>query len=144
MKVKIIWILLVIVLILSMTLVIACGGNDQKVATPEEPAQTETEEAPEAEVQTPETEGDIRPEFKELVDNYEVFMDEYFAFMKTYDENDKSQEPEFLQIISDYTDMTRRFNEWEKQGLTEDEKKYMDAAFERVGEKQLEAGIAQG
>ena len=144
MKVKIIWILLVIVLILSMTLVIACGGNDQEAAAPEEPAQAETEEAPEAEVQTPEAEGDIRPEFKELVDNYEVFMDEYFAFMKTYDENDKSQEPEFLQIISDYTDMTRQFNEWEKQGLTEDEKKYMDDAFERVGEKQLEAGIAQG
>ena len=89
-------------------------------------------------------ESNIDPEFKELVDSYEAHMDIYFEFMKTYDENDKSQEDEFWEVLDGYTTIDKALKEWEKKGLNADEQAYYEEALDRVGEKQLEADIAKG
>ena len=103
-----------------------------------------SEDSVEASSENSYNESNISPEFKELVDSYETYMDRYFEFMKTYDENDKSQEDEFLEIIAEYTAIDRELKEWEKKGLNADEQLYYGAALDRVGEKQMEAGIAKG
>ena len=50
----------------------------------------------------------VTPEFKETMDQYEAFYDEYIAFMKKY----TSGEGDMLSMLTDYTAMLERLDEW--------------------------------
>ena len=114
------------------------GTEDQS-----EPSDTEGQSEPEDTVDQSELTG-MRAEFQDTVDSYETLMDEYFEFMKSFDENDEDQMTEFNEIMSRYYEIIKQIDEWEKTGLSGEERVYLEEAYERVGEKQLEADIAKG
>ena len=70
--------------------------------------------------------GDIRPEFKKVMDSYEAFYTEYCEFMKEYSEN-----PTDITLLGKYTDMlaeaekmNEAFEEWDENELSNEELKY--------------------
>ena len=158
MRNRTLFIILMILLIIVMTLASGCGKDSSdplEEASAETPAteedvddQSDAEDSTDQSgAETPEdpTENEgLRAEFQDTVDSYEKLMDEYFEFMKTFDENDEDQMTEFNEIMSRYYEIIKQIDEWEKTGLSGKERAYLEEAYERVGEKQLEADIAKG
>ena len=70
------------------------------------------------------TEDDIRPEFKELMDQYEAFFDDYIAFMKKYMSASSDDPMAMLGMLQDYLDWLEKYSE-----VMED--------FEDVGDSDL-------
>lgn len=96
-------------------------------AKPETTSPTATkapETAPSTTTQKQLTEDDIRPEFKELMDQYEAFFDDYIAFMKKYMSASSDDPMTMLGMLQDYLDWLEKYSE-----IMED--------FEDVGESDL-------
>lgn len=96
-------------------------------AKPETTSPTATkapETAPSTTTQKRLTEDDIRPEFKELMDQYEAFFDDYIAFMKKYMSASSDDPMTMLGMLQDYLDWLEKYSE-----IMED--------FEDVGESDL-------
>ena len=53
----------------------------------------------------------VTPEFKATMDAYEAFYDEYLAFMKKY----TSGEGDVLSMLTDYTNMMSKLDEWSEK-----------------------------
>lgn len=117
------------------------GGNSIEPKKPEESSEvTETEDETEINQSTAETSGDIRPEFKEVLDEYETFMNGYCDFMKKYANSD-----EVLALTADYMKLMQEEIEWlEKidnlgnEEMNEAETKYYAEVTLRVSQKLLE------
>ncbi len=158
MRNRTLFIILMILLIIVMTLASGCSKDngespdevsadapsaEEEMEEQSEPSETEDQSEPEDTGDQSELAG-MRAEFQDTVDSYETLMDEYFEFMKTFDENDEDQMTEFNEIMSRYYEIIKQIDEWEKTGLSGEERVYLEEAYERVGEKQLEADIAKG
>lgn len=83
---------------------------------------------------------DIRPEFKELMDNYEAFIDEYCKFMQSYMNSDPSTEMliQYFSILSKYTEFAKQIDSISKDELTSAELSYYIEVNSRVSQKLLQ------
>ena len=95
-----------------------------KPETTSPPATKAPETAPSTTTQKRLTEDDIRPEFKELMDQYEAFFDDYIAFMKKYMSASSDDPMAMLGMLQDYLDWLEKYSE-----VMED--------FEDVGDSDL-------
>lgn len=95
-----------------------------KPETTSPPATKAPETAPSTTTQKRLTEDDIRPEFKELMDQYEAFFDDYIAFMKKYMSASSDDPMTMLGMLQDYLDWLEKYSE-----IMED--------FEDVGDSDL-------
>ena len=84
---------------------------------------------------------DIRPEFKEAMDNYEAFFDEYCEFMKKYNESDDTTSllADYASYMVKYTDTMQKMNNISGDELTDAEVAY----YAEVSAKLIEAGAQQ-
>lgn len=96
----------------------------------QEPAESDAPSGPEA---------GIRPEFQEAMDSYEAFYDQYCDILETYSEN-----PTDLDILGEYSDMllksaemSKAFEKWEDEELSEAELAYYLEVNNRVAQKLL-------
>ena len=82
-------------------------------------------------------EGDLRPEFKEAMDSYEIFYEEYFAALQRYtaDPSDPEAADKYLSMVDKLTKMDIIFAAWENADLTEKEMKYYQNVNTRIQEK---------
>lgn len=82
----------------------------------------------------------IDPDFKEAMDAYEAFMDDYVEFMKKYQDNptDLSLLADYAKFMSDYSDYSEAFAEWEDEDLNDAELEYYMEVLNRVNKKLLE------
>lgn len=96
----------------------------------------ETEPAPE----TLEASGDIRPEFKEMLDDYEAFMNGYCDFMKKYTESDDilSMTADYLKLVQDEAEWIEKIDNLEEEEMNDAEVKYYAEVTLRVSQKLLE------
>ena len=122
---------------------------------PTDSLETEIETAPQTEEQIsePETELDdpsesvsipadnntIRPEIKEAIDSYEAFVDEYCEFMERYDSSDTSLLSEYLELINKESEMLKKFEEIDRNGMTNAEALYYNEVSLRCSQKLLAA-----
>ena len=86
---------------------------------------------------------DIRPEFKQMIDEYEAFFNSYVAFMKRYEESGT------LEMVTEYLDMLGKLNAYqEKLDAVEDmemnaaEQEYYTQAVLRINKKMLEVSLS--
>ena len=88
---------------------------------------------------------DIRPEFKEAMDNYEAFFDEYCEFMKKYNESDDTTSllADYASYMVKYTDTMQKMNNISEDELTDAEVAYYAEASARISAKLIEAGAQQ-
>lgn len=93
---------------------------------------------------TAETSDQIRPEFKEALDNYEAFMDEYCEFMKKYAEsdNDISMLSDYTQIMTKYAEFAEKIQAMDEEEMNDAEAKYYLEVTLRVEKKLLETGFS--
>ncbi|MBQ6678003.1 MAG: hypothetical protein IJM71_08145 [Clostridia bacterium] len=125
---------------------------------PTDPPETEIETAPQTEeqisdfetgwdepsesVSIPEDDKDdntIRPEIKEAIDSYEAFVDEYCEFMERYDSSDTSLLSEYLELINKESEMLKKFEEIDQNGMTNAEALYYNEVSLRCSQKLLAA-----
>lgn len=105
--------------------------TETEPAATEEPQPTATTE-PEGEEKT---ENGIRPEFKEVVDNYEEFMNEYVDFMKKYQDADGSDAQmllDYANFLSKYADMEDTYDKLGDEDMSDAESTYYLQAQARV------------
>lgn len=88
---------------------------------------------------------DIRPEFKEAMDNYEAFFDEYCEFMKKYNESDDTTSllADYASYMVKYTDTMQKMNNISEDELTDAEVAYYAEVSARISAKLIEAGAQQ-
>lgn len=84
--------------------------------------------------------GDVDPDLKAFLDEYEAFMDDYVAFMKKYKESGSS-----VEMLSDYMAMMQRYADFASaaEKYNSEEMSAADAAYyldvtNRVSKKMLE------
>lgn len=88
---------------------------------------------------------DIRPEFKEAMDNYEAFFDEYCEFMKKYNESDDTTSllADYASYMVKYTDTMQKMNNISGDELTDAEVAYYAEVSAMISAKLIEAGAQQ-
>ena len=117
---KIMAVIVAMIMVLTLT---ACGGD--KSAPAEEPEAAETVEMENEEEPTDAAEeafdsdsGVLSPEFKKTMDDYEAWFDHYCEVMKKYQDN-----PSDLELISEMTDLlseeTEMFDQMENMDQSE-------------------------
>lgn len=104
---------------------------------------TDTESSTQTETVVSST--DIRPEFKEAMDSYEVFFDEYCEFMKKYNESDDTTSllADYTSYMVKYTDTMQKMNNISEDELTDAEVAYYSEVSARISAKLIEAGAQQ-
>ncbi|MDO4650908.1 MAG: hypothetical protein Q4B26_19910, partial [Eubacteriales bacterium] len=120
--------------------------------TKETASETETETVTELSTETqtdppqstPETSASlegIRPEFKQMMDEYEAFFDQYCDFMNKYAENpsDTSMIMEYANFMTQYVDTMESFEAVESSDLSNEELKYYIEVTARIETKLLDA-----
>ena len=122
---------ILVVMILALSL-IGC-------AKPSEAAPTETSKEETVETQTY---GDIRPEVKQAIDDYEAFFNEYCDFIAKYtnasEEEQLSMMGECATILAKYAEMSESFqNLNERDDLTTDELVYYMEVVGRLSAKAV-------
>ena len=93
--------------------------------------------------QTQESSGNIRKEFQEAMDSYELFFDEYCTFMKNF-KNDPSNTTlltQYSTIMTQYTETMSKMSAWKNEDLNDEELQYYIEVNDRITQKLLE--IAQ-
>lgn len=88
-----------------------------------------------------EASGDIRSEFKEVLDAYEAFMNEYCEFMKKYNDSDDtfSMAMDYIRIIQEEIEWIEKIDNLENEEMNAAEAKYYGEVTLRVSQKLLEA-----
>ena len=143
--------MLKIIIILGIISVVwaACGDSDkdeeeqvpvmeemeedtQKEAEPEKPEEPVVEEQSDTEV--------IDPDFKAMMDSYEVFFNEYVEFMKTYNESDDTvgMLADYTEYMTKYTDCMTKMNALEDENLNPAETAYYLEVNSRIMKKLAE------
>ena len=113
---------------------------EEKESEPEESAEPEpTTEATE----TPLSQNEIRPEFKEYMDSYEEFMDEYIEFMEKYEKADSTSAAlmlvDYARLMGRYTDFAEKLDAMDESDYTKAEWAYYMEVTNRVNQKLLKA-----
>ena len=127
-----------LLLALCMCMVTACGdkkndARDAEDAVKEESADNVEDTDGQAEQSV--VEGDISPEFKKEVDDYEKFFFDYVEAFKPYLAAAERKElfDKYPKAMGGFTDIM------DNDDLTEDEREYWKAASKRITEKLKEA-----
>ena len=83
---------------------------------------------------------EIDPDFKAMMDSYEVFFEEYCAFMKKYMENpyDMSLLKDYTNYLSKYADMIQKLEAVEDTEMSTAELKYYLEVYGRITEMLLD------
>lgn len=108
---------------------------------PEETAETTSDENEDKSGQdATEASGDIRPEFKEVLDGYESFMNEYCEFMKKYSESDDiaSMAMDYVKMIQEEVEWLEKIDNLEDEAMNAAEAKYYAEVTLRVSQKLIE------
>ena len=115
-----------------MVFVVGCGE-----------AETDSSATENSEVQTTES-LNISPEFKDAMDDMELFIDEYVAFMAKYAESDDvtSMLNDFNDYMTKYTEVMAELEAIEDDDLTADELEYYTEVMTRINEKLSEVKIS--
>ena len=124
--------LVVFMLCTLMVFVVGCGE-----------AETDSSATENSEVQTTES-LNISPEFKDAMDDMELFIDEYVAFMAKYAESDDvtSMLNDFNDYMTKYTEVMAELEAIEDDDLTADELEYYTEVMTRINEKLSEVKIS--
>ena len=83
---------------------------------------------------------EMRPEFKEAMDQYESFLNEYCDFMKKYassDGTDLSLLTDYANYMSKYAEVQKSFDAWDGQTMNTAETNYYIEVQTRVNQKLL-------
>lgn len=108
----------------------------------EEPAQEQPEEAAEAEpAEAAVPDGDIRPEIKQAIDDYEAFFNEYAEFMESYSASDNSAGmlADYMSMMARYAETMESFDAMEDMEMNDAELKYYADASLRISQLLLSA-----
>ena len=87
---------------------------------------------------------EMRPEFKEAMDQYEDFINEYCDFMKKYassDGTDLSLLTDYANYMTKYAEMQKAFDAWDGQSMNTAETSYYIEVQARVSQKLLAASV---
>lgn len=130
--------LLVIVVLIAVVLSVTKCGSD-KPSKKDENAQSSRSQANVTDVTDGEG-ADIRPEFKQAMDDYENFYDDYIEFMKKYSEstNPTAMMSDYLAMLSNLSQMQKSYDEWGESDLSDDEILYYTEVNLRIVEKLTE------
>ena len=140
--------IVLVLLALTMCMLTACGDKKNEVAKTEDAVKEESSDDVSDEKDTEETvvEGDISPEFKKEVDDYEKYFFEYVEAFKPYlaaaERNDiKEMEAireENEEVFDKYPKAMGGYMDIADRDLTDDEQAYFQAALKRITEKLRE------
>ena len=110
----------------------------------EETEETEETEEPEkettAEKKEKKSDGEVTPEFKETMDDYEAFMDDYVDFMKKYENSDNtaSMMVDYGKMMAKYAEFTEKIDAIDEDELSDADYAYYMKVTGRVTEKLAE------
>ena len=141
--------IVLVLLALTMCMLAACGDKKEDVTGTEDVVKEESaDNVAGTDEQAEETvvEGDISPEFKKEVDDYEKFFFEYVEVFKLYSAAAESKDIEEMETIREeneelfdkYPKAMGDFMDIVDRDLTEDELAYFQAASKRITEKLRE------
>ena len=130
--------LLIIVVLIAVVLSVTKCGSD-KPSKKDENAQSSRSQANVTDITDGES-ADIRPEFKQAMDDYENFYDDYIEFMKKYSEstNPTAMMSDYLAMLSNLTQMQKSYDEWGESDLSDDEILYYTEVNLRIAKKLSE------
>lgn len=117
------------------------GDNSILAEDSEESSEvTEAEDETEINQSAAETSGDIRSEFKEVLDEYESFMNEYCNFMKKYANSDDvlAMTADYMRLLQEETEWLEKIDSLGNEEMNEAETKYYAEVTLRVSQKLLE------
>lgn len=82
----------------------------------------------------------MRSEFKEAMDSYEVFCVEYCEMLKKYYSNptDYTLLLQYTSMMTEYTEMAEKIQEWDNGGLNSEEMKYYIDVTTRVSQMLID------
>lgn len=120
------------------------AASEESGADSSEPVEAtsgDVEQSPSGEEETADrSSGEVNPDLKAFLDEYEAFMDDYVAFMKKYKESGSSAE-----MLSDYMTMMQRYADFASaaEKYNSEEMSAADAAYylevtTRISKKMLE------
>lgn len=135
--------MLALLLMMGLTLaaVTACGSSGSSDSS--EPAQPDTETVEDT-TEEPEPgeadSGELSPEFKKTMDDYEAWFDHYCEVMKAYNENptDPDLLTEMTDLISEEAEMLEQMENMDQSEMSKAELAYYFEVTARIEKKLLE------
>jgi hypothetical protein len=108
--------------------------------TPKEEKPKTTETPKEEKPKTDTNNNDLRPNFKQAMDDYETFINEYVEFMKKYSANpsDTSLLKDYTNYMTKYSKAMESFEKWDEEDMNDAETKYYLEVQKRVNKKLSE------
>lgn len=88
-----------------------------------------------------ETSGEVNPDLKAFLDEYEAFMDKYVEFMEKYEDSESSADmlEDYLAIMKEYADFAQALEDYDSEKMsTADAAYYLDVTT-RISKKMLMA-----
>ncbi|MBP3902384.1 MAG: peptidoglycan-binding protein [Blautia sp.] len=77
----------------------------------------------------------VSPEVKEFLASYEAFVSEYSSFLETYDQNNFTQQTQYLKYLHKYSEISDQAAELGASDLSETDKAYFDAVMARAAKR---------
>ena len=77
----------------------------------------------------------VSPEVREFLASYEAFVSEYSAFLETYDQNNFTQQTQYLKYLHNYSELADKAAELGASDLSETDKAYFDVVMERAAKR---------
>ena len=112
-----------------------------EVETPQAPSEVVVSEpTPEPAAESGASSDEMRPEFKDAMDQYESFINEYCDFMKKYassDGTDLTLLTDYANYMSKYAEVQKAFDAWDGQTMNTAETNYYIEVQTRVSQKLL-------
>ena len=100
---------------------------------------TESAAAPTAEPKAQTSAGQVDPELKAMLDEYEEFIDEYVAFMKDFNSGKTVDLSRSVRLMTKYADLTAKIEAIDEKNLSDADYLYYSQVMLRVSQKLLEA-----
>ena len=77
----------------------------------------------------------VSPEVKEFLASYEAFVNEYSGFLATYDQNNFTQQTQYLKYLHKYSEISDQAAELGASDLSETDRAYFDAVMARAAKR---------
>jgi len=77
----------------------------------------------------------VSPEVKEFLASYEAFVNEYSGFLATYDQNNFTQQTQYLKYLHKYSEISDQASELGASDLSETDRAYFDAVMTRAAKR---------
>lgn len=77
----------------------------------------------------------VSPEVKKFLASYEEFVSEYSTFLETYDQNNFTQQTQYLKYLHKYSEIADRAAELGASDLPETDRAYFDAVMARAAKR---------